>query len=340
MISQKSLTSSFAALGEHIQSYLSHPEDDDFATLKSTVSNAFHKNGWFTQDEVEFALNYWAEELKEENLKLWLSAYNFDQIKSKEVGLILAGNIPMVGFHDVLSTILCGHKAILKCSSSDELLIPYFLDLMSNRTVGFSEHYRIEKGLLKNFDAVIATGSNNSARHFEHYFKEIPSIIRKNRTAISVLTGEESDDELYGLMKDAFQYYGLGCRNVTKIYLPRSFDLDRIFKASMPFAYLSSNKKYFNNVTYHKTLLMMQQKPVLENDLILLVEESSLFSPVGMLHYEFYDDINELNQQIERQLDDIQCVVGRKNIPFGTAQKPSLADYADGVDTMKFLVTL
>ena len=340
MISQKSLTSSFAALGEHIQSYLSHPEDDDFATLKSTVSNAFHKNGWFTQDEVEFALNYWAEELNEENLKLWLSTYNFDQIKSKEVGLILAGNIPMVGFHDVLSTILSGHKAILKCSSSDELLIPYFLDWMSNRTAGFSEHYRIEKGLLKNFDAVIATGSNNSARHFEHYFRDIPSIIRKNRTAISVLTGEESDDELYGLMKDAFQYYGLGCRNVTKIYLPRSFDLDRIFKASMHFAYLSCNKKYSNNVTYHKTLLMMQQKPVLENDLILLAEESSLFSPVGMLHYEFYHDINELNKQIERQLDDIQCVIGRKNIPFGTAQKPSLADYADGVDTMKFLVTL
>lgn len=340
MISQKRLVSGFDGLGKHLKRFTKSPHEDEFNSLNEAIDNAFHKNGWFTRSEVEFALSYWAEALNESTLNEWLGHYTFITEKPKTVGLILAGNIPLVGFHDVLSTILSGHKAAIKCSSSDEVLIPYFLQWISETTEGFNQHYSIERGLMKNYDAVIATGSNNSARHFEHYFKDVPSIIRRNRTSVAVLTGHERDDELEGLMKDAFQYYGLGCRNVTKIYIPKSFDLNRIFKASMPFAYLSSNKKYFNNVTYHKTLMMMQQRAVLENDLILLVEDTSLFSPVGVLNYEYYDDTNELNSRMEMQLDDIQCVVGHKNIPFGEAQNPSLKEYADGVDTMKFLVKL
>jgi hypothetical protein len=340
MISQKELVAAFGSLGDYLTSYFEAPTSEEYGALNNAIDRAFHNNGWFTEKEVNAALAYWARELKSSNLEAWLGKYSFSKNQPKNVGLILAGNIPMVGFHDVLCVILSGHKACIKCSSSDEVLIPFLLDWMSNSTEGLKEHFSIERGLMKNYDAVIATGSNNSARHFEHYFKNVPSIIRRNRTSIAVLTGDESDVELENLMKDAFQYYGLGCRNVTKIYLPNSFDLNRIFKASMPFAYLSSNKKYFNNVTYHKTLMMMQQKAVLENDLILLVEDTSLFSPVGVLNYEYYNDIDELSSQIEMQLDDIQCVVGHKNIPFGEAQNPSLKEYADGIDTMKFLVTL
>jgi len=340
MIAQKRLVSGFDNLGKYLHRFIESPQEDAFNLLNEAIDNAFHKNGWFTRPEVEFALAYWAKELNKENLNEWLNHYTFNSENPKTVGLILAGNIPLVGFHDVLSTILSGNKAVIKCSSNDEILIPFLLQWISDNTEGFDKHFSVERGLMKGYDAVIATGSNNSARHFEHYFKNVPSIIRRNRTSVAVLTGDESEGELEALIRDVFQYYGLGCRNVTKIYIPKAFDLNRIFKASMPFAYLSSNKKYFNNVTYHKTLLMMQQKSILENDLILLVEDASLFSPVGVLNYEYYDDLTELNNQMEMQLDDIQCVVGHRNIPFGKAQSPSLKDYADGVDTMKFLVKL
>lgn len=340
MISQSRLITAFDGLGAYLTRFLNNKELAEFESMQNAIDLSFHKNGWFTHDEVEFALAYWANELTRENLEQWVKRYGKNPERPKIVGLVLAGNIPMVGFHDVLCTFLAGHRAVIKCSANDDILIPFLLHWMSGQTEGFEAHFRVEKGLMKTFDAVIATGSNNSARHFEHYFKGVPTIIRRNRTSVAVLTGDESDEELKGLIKDAFQYYGLGCRNVTKIYVPKSFDLDRIFSASMPFAYLSSNKKYFNNVIYHKTLMMMQQKAVLENDLILLVEDSSLFSPVGVLNYEYYDDVADLNSRMESQLDDIQCVVGNKNIPFGKAQHPSLHDYADGVDTMKFLLNL
>ena len=190
---------------------------------------------------------------------------------------------------------------------------------------------------MKNYDAILATGSNNSARHFNDYFGSVPNIIRKNRTGIAILNGDETDEELNGLMLDCLKYFGLGCRSVTKLYLPKGYDINKIFTASLPFAYLMDNKKYMNNYIYHKAVMVMEKKHVLENELILLLEEPSLFSPVSVLYYQFYETTAELNQIIELNLDEIQCVLGHKNRPFGSGQSPALSDYADGANTLEFL---
>ena len=282
-------------------------------------------------------LAYWATELNTENLNRWISDYEFDSKRPYRVGLILAGNIPMVGFHDVIATIISGNIAVIKCSSNDDILIPSLLNELKRIEPGIVEQIEIAVGILKNYDAILATGSNNSARHFNDYFGSVPNIIRKNRTGIAILNGDETDEELNGLMLDCLKYFGLGCRSVTKLYLPKGYDINKIFTASLPFAYLMDNKKYMNNYIYHKAVMVMEKKHVLENELILLLEEPSLFSPVSVLYYQFYETTAELNQIIELNLDEIQCVLGHKNRPFGSGQSPALSDYADGANTLEFL---
>lgn len=327
-------------LGDYITTFIDNRFEQKFERINQAIQTAFHKNGWFEEREVMHALEYWGKHLTKDNLNEWLNSYKPDRDSPKNVAIIAAGNIPLVGFHDVLCTLLSGHRVFLKCSSSDDVLLPLFCNLIIELEPRLEDYIKIIPFKLEGFDAVIATGSNNSARHFEQYFGKYPSIIRKNRTGIAILDGSESKEEMEGLIEDAYRYFGLGCRNITKLFLPVGFDLNKIFEASVPFAYLMENKKFANNYTYHKTLLMMEGRDVLENELLILVENPSLYSPVSVLNYEYYSDIAHLNQRVEEELDHIQCVVSRKNTPFGKAQQPDIKQYADGVDTMKFLTQL
>ncbi len=327
-------------LGEALREILKHYTAPEHETARAAVALSFHKNGWFTEKEVKRSLNYWSEALTEENLTAWLAPYDLKYHASLDVGLILAGNIPLVGFHDIVCTLLAGHRAIIKPSSSDHALIEWLMELLVDINPEAKLWFEIRMNQMNSFDAVIATGSNNSARYFEQYFGNVPHIIRKNRTSVAVLDGNESEEELKGLVEDILSYYGLGCRNVTKVFVPRDYDLNKIFAASLPFAYVMNNNKYANNYAYHRTLMMMEQKDVLENDVLLITPSESLFSPVSVLHCEAYDNRKELSIKLEALTDDIQCVVSRDQIPFGKAQRPDLQDYADGVDTMSFLRNL
>jgi len=339
MVERGDLITSFGQLGNELRLAIQESQSDADHELNQVKQRAFVQNGWFTSNEVDHALQQWADLLHEDKITNWLSTYSSPKTPLN-VGLVLAGNIPLVGFHDVLCTILAGHKAHIKCSSTDSILLTYLLEKLVAIEPQIKEHFTIQDGFLKSWDAAIATGSSNSARYFNQYFGSKPSIIRKNRTSIAVLDGSESEEELAGLMEDAFRYFGLGCRNVTKLFVPINYDLNKIFKASIPFSYLLENKKYVNNYNYHKTLMMMNQETILENDLFVLAEKTDIFSPVSVLNYETYKTEEELTNKIEPILDDIQCVIGNKNLAFGEAQKPGLDDYADGIDTMDFLVNL
>ncbi|MEX2596562.1 MAG: acyl-CoA reductase [Salibacteraceae bacterium] len=330
----------FSRLGSWLKETLADKDSEQYLELEQIISKANIQNGWFTPKESLFALNYWATVLKADLLSDWLKSYSIKTHQQKEVLLILAGNIPLVGFHDVVSTILSGQKALIKCSSSDNVLIPLLLKKLVEFEGEMYSFYQLVNGPSKTFDAVIATGSGNSARHFEEYFGHVPNIIRRNRTSVALLDGSERSIDLDGLMEDAFRYYGLGCRNVSKLYLPKGYDLNDVFKASLPFAYLMDNKKYVNNYTYQKAVMMMEQKKILENELILMHENTAIFAPVSVLNYEFYENQDTINQQLEQNKHTIQCVVGKNHIPFGRAQQPALHDYADGVDTLELLVNL
>lgn len=292
------------------------------------------KNGWFSEENVRQALTNFGEALTAEGLEKWLSKYN-DRIKpGLRVGLVLAGNIPLVGFHDILVTLLTGHTALVKLSKDDNRLIPaLFSAVPSIDRLQFVDR-------LVDFDAVIATGSGNTSRYFEHYFGNVPHIIRKNRTSVAVLTGEETKEELDLLAEDVFTYFGLGCRNVTKVYIPLDFDLDRLFNAFYRYRDLANHNKYANNYDYHKALWMLNQEDLLENGFLIMKEDVNLSSPVGTLFYERYSSIDDVSEVLANRKDELQCIVGKGFLPFGEAQKPKLWDYADDIDTVEWLLAI
>jgi hypothetical protein len=252
----------------------------------------------------------------------------------------MAGNIPMVGFHDLLCVLISGHKALLKLSKDDNLLLPAVLKLWMKIYPEGKDRVAFTDGVLKDFDAVIATGSTNTSRYFESYFSKYPHIIRKGRNSVAVLDGSESEEELTLLGKDIFDYFGMGCRNVTKLYLPADFDLNRFFQAIYGFADIVNHNKYANNYDYHKSLWLLNQDPILDNGFVLLKEDKKIASPIGALYYERYNDMNQVMQELAEKSEEIQCIVGKNQVPFGNSQCPMLHDYADGVDTMKFLQDL
>jgi hypothetical protein len=310
-------------------------EESEF---KSTLLKSYYHNNWFTEENVIFALkNICNEFLDEDNLKNWVSKYKPSNNKSNVVGITMAGNIPLVGFHDLLCVLLTNHKALIKLSSKDNILLPYLLNELYKIEPEFKKQIIISE-MLKGADAYIATGSNNSARYFEHYFGKYPNIIRKNRTSIAVLDGSESDEDLMNLGKDVFTYFGLGCRNVGKLFISSSFDLQRLLKLFENFNYLADHVKYRNNYDYQLTILLMNKTVCLVNDCIIVTEDKSIHSPISVLYYEIVENIqdalNSLNQ------DEIQCIVGKNYIPFGTSQAPKLSDYADNIDTMEWLMKL
>ena len=311
---------------------------DDFINL---IALSQSHNGWFTPEQVYFAIHSWAEALTEDNLDKWLSQYDLSNVNPKTVGLILAGNIPLVGFHDFLSVLISGHKVLVKTSSNDQHLIKFLANYLISVNPEIENYITFTEGKLENFDAVIATGSNNTARYFEYYFKDKPNIIRKNRNSVAILTGNETHEDLVNLGEDIFRYFGLGCRNVSKLFVPKDYDFQNFFKAIYEYKDVIFYEKYSNNYDYNKAVFLMSNFKLLDNEFLTIKEDASYSSPISSVFYEYYVDLNELKNRLEKDADQIQCVVSKdivaNSIAFGETQKPNLWDYADNVDTLQFL---
>lgn len=309
--------------------------EEEYNHFSELVNRVHVFNGWFTADNVRQSLIAWGKNLTESNLNKWLKDYNGEPAY-KKVGIVMAGNIPLVGFHDWLCAYVLGINTQVKLSSDDDKLFPAVLQMLSHFDADIMTTTTLVPKLTE-FDAVIATGSNNTARYFEQYFGKYPHIIRKNRTSVAILTGNEKEEELKGLAKDVFSYFGLGCRNVTKLYVPKGYDLNLVFGAFFEDKEIINNNKYANNYDYHKAVYLMERYEVIENGFILLRKHDDIHSPIGTLNYEEYDDLEKVNEQILSNAEALQCVVGDGYIPFGKAQQPELWDYADNVDVIAFL---
>ncbi|MFN3952043.1 MAG: acyl-CoA reductase [Thermaurantimonas sp.] len=301
-------------------------------------------NPWFTSDNILHGIRYWATVLNEGSLEKWLSGYEPESPpQAKTIGLITAGNIPFAGLHDLLCTYLTGHRAVVKTSSDDPVLTRWMVSLLSEIDPNVVRQL-VFQDRLSDIDAVIATGSNNSARYFEYYFGKYPHIIRKNRNSIAVITPETTDEQLRRLADDVFVYFGLGCRSVSKIYLPHTFDIQRIFAAFYDWKHIIQHHRYASNYDYNRVIYMMGNEPILENGFFILRHNSDLATPVSVVHYEFYESEKQVKANIDDKRSSIQCVVGTLNEvctdDFGHAQWPSLDTYADGVDTLKFLLSV
>lgn len=313
-----------------------------FDGFKHQLKLAEEHNGWFTQENIKFALKGWTDSLTHENLSKWLKPYDFKGVKSKKVAIIMAGNIPLVGFHDFLSVLISGHLVLVKQSSSDKHLLPYLAKYLEFVESDFKNKIEFTEEKIENFDSVIATGSNNTARYFDYYFKDKPSIIRNNRNSIAVLNGKESAEDLQNLSEDIFRYYGLGCRNVSKLFVPKNYKFDAFFEAMYHWHPIIEKAKYANNYDYNKAVYLMSEFDMLENGFFMIKEDKSYASPIATLFYEFYGNAEELKQKIEDDKNQIQCIVSNgfvnHEIAFGKTQKPQLWDYADDVDTIAFLL--
>ena len=311
-----------------------------FDAFKLQLKRAKESNGWFTEDNILYAFESWAKLLTKRNLNNWSSTYVLNGPNPKTIAIIMAGNIPLVGFHDFLSVLLSGNKIIVKQSSNDKHFLPLIAKYLEHVESQFKGVIQFTEEKLSGFDAAIATGSNNTARYFEYYFGKYPNIIRKNRNTVAVLTGNESHEELKNLGEDIFRYFGLGCRSVSKLFVPKNYDFDQLFKAIYDYGDIINYIKYQNNYDYNKTVYLMSEFDLLENGFLMLKEDASYSSPIATLFYEYYEDLASLQQKLVMDADNIQCVVSNtiKNaVPFGKTQQPALTDYADGVDTMAFL---
>ncbi len=311
---------------------------DDFISL---VELSQSHNGWFTPEQVYFSIQSWAKALTETNLNQWLSTYDFTKIEPKKIGLVLAGNIPLVGFHDFLSVLISGHDVLVKTSSNDQHLLKFLAKYLISIQPELNSKITFVEGKLEGFDAVIATGSNNTARYFEYYFKDTPSIIRKNRNSVAVLDGTESHEDLVGLGEDIFRYFGLGCRNVSKLFVPKDYNFDNFFKAMYEYREVIQYEKYTNNYDYNKAVFLMSNFQLLDNEFLTIKEDSSYSSPISSVFYEFYENLDKIKSRLNQDTEQIQCVVSNNlienSVSFGQTQQPKLWDYADNVDTLAFL---
>lgn len=311
----------------------------ELENLNSLISRQVHHNGWFSEDMVRKALLSLAFMLEEEKLEDWAKNYKFNE-KPFTIAVIMAGNIPLVGFHDFVCVLLSGNRILCKLSSEDKLLLPALSKILIHLDSDFEGYISFSEGNISNFDAVIATGSTNSLDHFVQYFSKCPHLFRGSRTSLAVITGNESYEELVELGKDLFHYYGRGCRNVSHLLLPENYSLNRIFEAIVSYGDVVNNKKYGNNYDYYKSIHLMNLEKFLDNNFVLVKESQELFSPLSMIYYSFYSNENEANDFITKHEGSIQCIVGSDFIPFGKAQAPTLTDYADTIDTMAWLENL
>lgn len=300
------------------------------------VEKAGQSNAWFTEDSVKSALEGIAFMLQAEKLKKWISDYSTDEKLPKIVGIVMAGNIPLVGFHDLLCVLISGHFAAIKPSSDDQFLTSTLIDWLTEIEPRFKKNIEIRERLTE-IDAVIATGSDNTSRYFEYYFKDIPHVIRKNRTSVAVVDGNESEEDVKNLGVDIFSYFGLGCRNVSKLFTPKGFDLTGFFPHFETFNSMIHHHKYRNNYDYHKSIYLVNKTQHLDTGFLLTVSTDDLVSPISVLYHQEYDTAETLTKVLQTNESKIQCIVGNGYLPFGTAQSPELWDYADNVDTMEFL---
>ena len=310
-------------------------------TLDEAIAIGASSNVWFVEEFVRNAINMICHEmLNEEALTKWVAEYNITHRIDKTIGIIMAGNIPLVGFHDFLCGYVCGCKIKLKLSGKDDRLLPYILQLLSDIDDSLKDRVQIiEK--LDGYDAVIATGSNNSNRYFEYYFRQYPKVLRRNRNSVAIISGDETAEDLTALADDVFMYFGFGCRNVSKIYVPVDYDITQLFPHFEKYKWFHHHNKYMNNYDYNRSILLLNSSPHLANEFVMLQEHNSLSSPIAMLHYERYKDEEQLKSIIKNEQPNIQSIVdGERGLKFGESQKPSLSDYADGVDIVKFILSL
>jgi len=346
----------FAALGKLLRDYFQEDKKPDHSSLlskwspeiKIIIKEQYIYNAWFTEKNVNYALNAWANILTKESLQKWTNPY-CEQInnikKTSSIGVIMAGNIPLVGMHDFISVLITGNKFVGKLSSKDDFLLKLITNILCDIDASFSELIRFTDNLKDHPDAIIATGSNNSARYFEYYFGKFPRIVRKNRNSIAILSGNETETDLLHLADDIFTYFGLGCRNVSKLYIPKGYTFDCFFKVIEPWHILYQHNKYANNYDYHQSVYLMNRIPFLDNGFVLVKNDCQIYSPLSVIFYEYYSDITILATEIKAKESEIQCIVSKDNeleqsIPFGKTQSPELWDYADNINTLEFLIKL
>ncbi|MFI5196232.1 MAG: acyl-CoA reductase [Chitinophagales bacterium] len=299
---------------------------------------AVRANAWFTPAHISLAIENIVDQfLQKDKLQQWINHYILPK-HIKTIGIVMAGNIPLVGFHDFLCGFVSGHRLLLKLSSKDEVLQKHLLDKLTEWEPEVAQQVQIAERL-NNCDAYIATGSNNTARYFEQYFGKYPHIIRKNRTSVALLDGSETDQELSLLADDVYMYYGLGCRNVSQVCVPRGYDFERLLRIFNKHNDYADLNKYKNNYDYHLAIYLLNRVPYMSNESLLMVENELPFSAVSVLHYKFYDNKEKLIEQLTHS-NEIQAIIGKGFVPFGASQKPALSEYADGVDTMEFLCGL
>ena len=346
--------SAFAKLGESISKVLAAKQNEELRTspacmkLHSLIPSVHYSNPWFIEEYIRLALQATAKWLNTEYLSSWTLSYPALYTENKfqgKIAVISAGNLPLVGFHDFLCVLMAGYKYSGKLSSKDNELPKVIADILIEIEPGFSEEIEFTEDQLGSFNAVIATGSNNSSRYFEYYFGKYPHIIRKNRTSIAILDGAETAEELIGLTDDIFLYFGLGCRNISKLYVPAGYSFNQFFEASEKYNWLIAHNKYMNNYDYSRVIFLINVAPHLDNNFLLLKQDKSTASPIAVLYFEEYRNIPEILNEIRSKETDLQCIVsheipGLRTLPFGTAQFPGLMDYADNIDTMQFLIGL
>lgn len=325
----------FEKLGQYLSAI-------DEATKQQLIVRAGNENSWFTPESITRALDGVGRYLQREQLVRWTEKYRLEPQKQKVVAVVMAGNIPLVGFHDFLCVLIAGHSVQIKLSSKDSVLIRFLSNQLIKIEPRFSSRIAFVDKLTQ-FDAVIATGSDNSARYFNFYFSKYPHIIRKNRTSCAVLNGRESDQQIVDLGKDVFDYFGLGCRNVSKVFVPAGYNLATVLDRWTTYQRVLLHHKYHNNYDYQKSILLVNRAPFLDSGFVLLQESQHLVSPISVLFYEYYNDEGDLALKLNASREKIQCIIGNStpdSVQFGQAQSPMLWDYADQIDTLRFLESL
>jgi len=321
---------------------------EQYPAFYESLQAAGYGNPWFTPSNIAFALKSWSEVLTEVSINNWIEEYS-DRIldtEPKRVAVIMAGNIPFVGFHDFFCTLVAGHRFIGKLSSDDKILLPAIAELLISIDISFKDVINFTENKIENFDAIIATGSNNTARYFEYYFSKYPHIIRKSRNGVAVLDGSETDEELEMLGTDICSYFGLGCRNVSKVFIPQGFPVEKLFTSIQPYVKaLYDHYKYMNNYSYYRSIYLLNNTIHLDNGLFIITESEQYSSPIPVLNYERYTNIDALKEKLMLNSESIQCIATHiftadTVVPLGRTQHPGLGEYADGVDTMKFLLDL
>lgn len=334
---------SFARLGDIMRDVANNRKNAYSTRFNIIIDNLYLKNAWFTPDNVRMSIQAIGEMISPANLHKWVNGYEAlkKEIKPSDIAVIMAGNIPLAGFHDFLCVLISGNNVIAKTSSKDDILITFIRDILCSVNPSFEKNITITDGIIKDFDGVIATGSNNSSRYFDFYFGKYPHIIRKNRNSIAIIDGTETDAELDKLGNDIFSYFGLGCRSISKIFIPAGYPLQNMFHLwDKKFSHIINHSAYTNNYDYNKAIYIVNKEPFLDTGYLLVKNNTNIASPVAVLHYEEYHNDTQIAEYIKNEKDNLQCVAGHGYIPFGKVQYPSLWDYADNIDTIDFLIKI